>query len=101
MDELDATDLWSRAFGHFFPMPDVSTASDVRLSKANALVPVSDPDVEVSAIARNNSAIRYKGVNSLATPPCIASAHRRSKASSSVVAACFESGPRLAMSIPI
>jgi hypothetical protein len=69
-NELEAADEWSKAFAHFFPMPDpVSTEVAINVAKSKALVPIMMPDVVVTAVARSNSNLRYSGRNSIGPIP--------------------------------
>jgi Adenylyl/Guanylyl and SMODS C-terminal sensor domain len=65
--EIDAADQWTKAFAHFFPMPD-ATARTI-LAKSAALVPVTEPEIMVNAIAANNRHLRYSGVNKIGPIP--------------------------------
>lgn len=54
-DEIEAADYWSRAFAHFFPMPDIRTAlATDGVAKSQALVPITLPDVFVRAVGKKN-----------------------------------------------
>ncbi len=65
--EIDAADQWTKAFAHFFPMPD-ATPSTI-LAKSASLVPVAQPEIMVNAIARNNHHLKYSGINKIGPIP--------------------------------
>jgi hypothetical protein len=71
-DEVTAADIWSRAFGHFFPMPTVETASlsesSGALSKALA-VSETLPNIMVTAVSEMNAHLSYRGTNRIGPIP--------------------------------
>jgi hypothetical protein len=69
-DEIEAADYWSRAFAHFFPMPEFQTAlATDGIAKSQALVPITFPDVFVRAVGINNPNIRLTGTNRIGPIP--------------------------------
>ncbi len=68
--QLEAADLWTKAFEHFFPMPE---AEDARLdevrSKAQLPAVVHIPDVLVSAVSKTNKNLTFKGTNGIGPIP--------------------------------
>ena len=69
-NEIEAVDLWSQAFAHFFPMPDISIglAAD-SLPKSKSLVPVAMPDILVRAVGQKNSNVRFADKNCIGPIP--------------------------------
>jgi hypothetical protein len=68
--ELEAADLWTKAFKHFFPLPAVDTSNlNEALLKSNALTVTALPDVIVTAVARKNQNIRYQDINKIGPIP--------------------------------
>jgi hypothetical protein len=69
-NEIEAADLWSQAFAHFFPMPDIKTGivSD-SLQKSMSLVPIAVPDINVHAVGKKNANVRYDGRNGIGPIP--------------------------------
>jgi hypothetical protein len=68
--EIEAADLWSQAFAHFFPMPDIEigfVADSIPMSKS--LVPVAMPDINVRAVGKKNSNVQYDGRNGIGPIP--------------------------------
>jgi hypothetical protein len=66
--ELAAADVWQEAFQHLFPMPEIKA----ELTEMAKLLPVAFamPQVEVTAVPRNNSNVQpYKGTNSIGPIP--------------------------------
>jgi hypothetical protein len=69
-DEIEAADCWSRAFAHFFPMPDfrAALATDA-VAKSHVLVPITLPDVFVRAVGKRNPNIKLTGRNGIGPIP--------------------------------
>jgi Adenylyl/Guanylyl and SMODS C-terminal sensor domain len=69
-DEIEAADFWSRAFAHFFPMPDIRTAlATDAVVKSQSLVPMKLPDVFVRAVGIKNPNINLTGTNRIGPIP--------------------------------
>jgi Adenylyl/Guanylyl and SMODS C-terminal sensor domain/Cyclic GMP-AMP synthase DncV-like, nucleotidyltransferase domain len=69
-DEIEAADYWSRAFAHFFPMPDFRTAlATDSAAKSHALVPMTVPDVFMRAVGKRNPNIKLTGKNAIGPIP--------------------------------
>jgi hypothetical protein len=69
-DQVSASDLWSRAFAHFFPMPDMANMAIAEsLAKSALPVPVTQPNVMVTAVSRDNRNITFSGRNALGPIP--------------------------------
>jgi len=69
-NEIEAADLWSQAFAHFFPMPDIKTGIvNDSLQKSMSLVPVAVPDITVRAVGQKNANVRYDGMNRIGPIP--------------------------------
>jgi Adenylyl/Guanylyl and SMODS C-terminal sensor domain len=69
-NEIEAADFWSRAFGHFFPMPDIGAALATNgVAKSQALVPITFPDVFVRAVGKRNPNIKLTGKNGIGPIP--------------------------------
>jgi hypothetical protein len=69
-NEIEAADLWSQAFAHFFPMPDIKTGfvADT-LQKSMSLVPIAVPDINVRAVGKKNANVRIDGRNGIGPIP--------------------------------
>jgi hypothetical protein len=66
--DIEAADTWSKAFLHFFPLPEIVVAQDQVMAKASGLpVAFAFPDVEVSA--RNGFAPGYRALNRIGPIP--------------------------------
>jgi Adenylyl/Guanylyl and SMODS C-terminal sensor domain/Second Messenger Oligonucleotide or Dinucleotide Synthetase domain len=69
-NEIEAADLWSQAFAHFFPMPDISTGIvNDSIPKSMSLVPIAVPDVNVRAVGHKNTYVRFDGRNGIGPIP--------------------------------
>lgn len=69
-NEVEAADEWSKAFKHFFPMPDLSSATpSASLAKSESLVPLNLPDVMVEAVSRVNGNLKFTGRNAIGPIP--------------------------------
>jgi hypothetical protein len=69
-NEIEATDLWSQAFAHFFPMPDISTGLvNDSISRSMSLVPIAVPDINVRAVGKKNANVQYDGKNGIGPIP--------------------------------
>jgi hypothetical protein len=69
-NEIEAADLWSQAFAHFFPMPDISTGLVTDgVPKSMSLVPVAAPDILVRAVGQKNANIRFADKNGIGPIP--------------------------------
>ena len=66
---LDAVDQWSKAFRHFFPMIEASALAADSVIKSGSIVPVTLPDVTVTAIAKNNPNLKWTGRNRIGAIP--------------------------------
>jgi hypothetical protein len=68
--EIEAADLWSQAFAHFFPMPDIKTGLVTdSLQKSMSLVPIAIPDIDVRAVGKQNTNVRIDGRNGIGPIP--------------------------------
>ncbi len=67
--EFEAATTWSNAFLHFFPMPDIDTVTETLSKSGAALVPITMPDVAVTATPRNNPQRVFRGVNHIGPIP--------------------------------
>jgi hypothetical protein len=64
--ELEAAIIWAEAFGHFFPIPELADSDQ----QSKALVEVKFvPEVSVEAASKNNSNVRFRGVNEIKGVP--------------------------------
>jgi hypothetical protein len=69
-DQVSAADVWSQAFAHFFPMPDVANRFIAEsLAKSALPVPVMQPDVMVTAVSRDNRHIKFSSRNTVGPIP--------------------------------
>jgi hypothetical protein len=69
-NEIEAADLWSQAFAHFFPMPDIKTGFVTdSLQKSMSLVPIAVPDINVRAVGKQNTNVRIDGRNGIGPIP--------------------------------
>jgi hypothetical protein len=69
-NEIEAADLWSQAFAHFFPMPDIKTGFVTDgLQKSMSLVPIAVPDINVRAVGKQNTNVRIDGRNGIGPIP--------------------------------
>jgi len=69
-NEIEAADLWSQAFAHFFPMPDISTGLVTdSVSKSTSLVPIAVPDVNVRAVGQKNANVKFDARNGIGPIP--------------------------------
>lgn len=66
-DEATAADIWQDAFEYLFPMPEL--ANEVVKSDQNLPAVIYMPEVTVSAVAENNSHLKYSGMNSIGPIP--------------------------------
>ena len=68
--QLEAADIWSRAFKYFFPLP-VNSAIELAETIAKSGVPaiIQLPDVEVTAVSKTNSHVRFVKVNEIGPIP--------------------------------
>jgi hypothetical protein len=66
---LDAVDHWAKAFKHFFPMVEQSALAEDAMAKSTALVSVSQPEVMVDAVARDNKHLTFAGHNCIGPIP--------------------------------
>lgn len=65
-DELSACTLWSGSFEHLFPLPDAQTLHE----EARQLpVPRTLPEVQVTAVSKDNRNLRYRGTNEIGPIP--------------------------------
>ncbi len=65
-----AADHWSKAFAHFFPLPDGASAIAAdQMLKSSSLVPAIRPDIAVTAVARNNLNLKFSGRNEIGPIP--------------------------------
>lgn len=65
-DELSACTLWSGSFEHLFPLPDAQTLRD----KARQLPALRTlPEVQVNAVSKDNTNLRYSGANEIGPIP--------------------------------
>ncbi|WP_297492805.1 CBASS cGAMP synthase [Acidocella sp.] len=68
--ELEAADLWTKAFKHFFPMPNAgASALNETVIKSNALIVSDLPDVMITAVARKNPNRIFRGINKIGPIP--------------------------------
>lgn len=65
-DELSACTLWSESFEHLFPLPDAQT-----LREGARQLPVLriQPEVQVNAVSKDNTNLRYSGTNEIGPIP--------------------------------
>ena len=69
-NEIEAADKWSKAFAHFFPMPDTTEVLAIdRLMKSTSLVPATRPDVMVTAVLKNIPRRTFSGRNAIGPIP--------------------------------
>lgn len=61
-DTLVACSRWSVEFEHLFPLPDENELDD---RAANLPIVVTQPEVRVHAVSRDNPNLRYTGVNTI------------------------------------
>lgn len=64
--EANAADVWQEAFEHLFPFPEIDESI---YEQKNAMVPVSMPEIKVSAIGRGNSSFRSSSMNEIGPIP--------------------------------
>ena len=62
---FSAADIWQEAFYHMFPFPDTF----VEASSKFLPVPVTLPEISVSAVAKNNPSLRFTGKNKIGPIP--------------------------------
>jgi hypothetical protein len=64
--EVSACTLWSASFEHLFPLPDAQTLSE----EARQLPALRTlPEVQVNAVSKDNSNLRYSGTNEIGPIP--------------------------------
>jgi hypothetical protein len=69
-NEVVAADHWSKAFAHFFPLPDGASAIVAEQTmKSASLVPATRPDITVTAVARNNQNLKFSSKNEIGPVP--------------------------------
>jgi hypothetical protein len=69
-NEIEAADLWSRAFDHFFPMPDITTGLvNDSIARSMSLVPIAVPDINVHAVGKKNANFQSDGKNGIGPIP--------------------------------
>jgi hypothetical protein len=70
-EESTAAVIWAEAFEHFFPMPELgeSSISLQAMNKSGALVPITLPDIHVTAVNKENPHLRYAGTNCIGPIP--------------------------------
>lgn len=67
--EFEAATIWTQAFLHFFPMPEIDTVTETLAKDSSLPVPVNVPDIAVTATPRNNPQRIFRGTNRLGPIP--------------------------------
>ena len=68
--QLEAADLWAKAFEHFFPMPEADAAPlGESLAKAQLPAVIHLPNVTVSAVSDSNRHLTFGGTNRIGPIP--------------------------------
>ena len=68
-DKAASAEIWAEAFGQFFPMPEDNN-EEVEVERASGALVISfDPQVEVSAVPRNNQHRGWNGLNEIPQIP--------------------------------
>jgi len=70
-EEGTAAVIWAEAFEHFFPMPvpGENLIGLQEMKKLCALVPITIPDISVTAVNKENPRLRYAGTNCIGPIP--------------------------------
>ena len=69
--EAEAAVIWAEAFEHSFPMPEVgeNLITEQGMNKSGALVPITLPDIHVTAVNKANTNLHYTGTNRIGPVP--------------------------------
>jgi hypothetical protein len=68
--QLEAADLWAKAFEHFFPMPEADLQqSRGALGQVQLPAVIKLPDVTVTAVSNSNRNLQFSGINKIGPIP--------------------------------
>jgi hypothetical protein len=70
-EETEAAVIWAEAFEHCFPMPELgeNLITEQGMNKSGALVPITLPDIHVTAVNKANTNLHYTGTNRIGPIP--------------------------------